>query len=398
MSTQQRGRVTRWNDDKGFGFISPEDGSDDVFFHISSLTKKRQRPTGNLFVTYTLTQDSSQRCSVTAKNLHPCFHSFAFFASLREVLIKKDAQGRPRANNVTFYDGGVSTPGELDVKMSTREKGRITRWDDDKGFGFILPEDSEEEVFFHRSSLTNKRQHPRENFFVTYILTYDDKDRPRASNIIIYDGVISRKQKRGRISMWDNDKGFGFILPEAGGEEIFFHIRDLTNERHRPSKNTRVTYTLTYDDQNKPRATYVTLKGFIRSTLDRIAVVTGFLAILVLAVDMALMCKISLWMVVAYFGMSVITFFAYRNDKIRAKRKNYRTPEIFLHNLELLGGWPGAFFAQHYLPHKNKKQSYQIVFWLIVVVHVLAWALYCDVFCKGCGPLYGYPYNVAPFR
>ncbi|SJM91388.1 Cold-shock protein (fragment) [Crenothrix polyspora] len=48
----------------------------------------------------------------------------------------------------------------------------------------------------------------------------------------------------------------------------------------------------------------------------------------------------------------------------------WRIPEKSLHTLELLGGWPGALLAQRTLRHKNRKPSYQVVFWLIVGLHV----------------------------
>jgi uncharacterized membrane protein YsdA (DUF1294 family) len=79
---------------------------------------------------------------------------------------------------------------------------------------------------------------------------------------------------------------------------------------------------------------------------------------------------ISGWVLALYPLMSLVAFFMYARDKLSAIRGHWRVPEASLHLTELLGGWTGAFFAQQTMRHKNVKPSYQVVFWLIVLVHV----------------------------
>jgi uncharacterized membrane protein YsdA (DUF1294 family) len=76
-----------------------------------------------------------------------------------------------------------------------------------------------------------------------------------------------------------------------------------------------------------------------------------------------------------YGAMSVVAFQAYLVDKRAATRSGRRVPETTLHFLEFLGGWPGALLAQLLIRHKNAKLSYQVVFWVIVMVHVAGWAM-----------------------
>ncbi len=54
------------------------------------------------------------------------------------------------------------------------------------------------------------------------------------------------------------------------------------------------------------------------------------------------------------------------------KRKS-RIPEKVLHLWELLFGFPGAILGQIALRHKSAKTSYQVVFWLIVIIHTAVW-------------------------
>jgi uncharacterized membrane protein YsdA (DUF1294 family) len=76
---------------------------------------------------------------------------------------------------------------------------------------------------------------------------------------------------------------------------------------------------------------------------------------------------------VIYPLMSLMAFGLYGHDKKQARTQGQRTPEKLLHGAELLGGWPGALVAQQVFRHKTRKFSYQLVFWLNVLLHELFW-------------------------
>ena len=82
------------------------------------------------------------------------------------------------------------------------------------------------------------------------------------------------------------------------------------------------------------------------------------------------------WPLALILLMSLLTVLAYAWDKRRAIRGGWRIPESRLHLLELLGGWPGALVARHWLRHKTQKGSYRLVFWFIVLLHLSLWGLW----------------------
>jgi uncharacterized membrane protein YsdA (DUF1294 family) len=77
----------------------------------------------------------------------------------------------------------------------------------------------------------------------------------------------------------------------------------------------------------------------------------------------------SWWAVLWCFLLSGSVFLLYGWDKTAAETKRFRIPELWLHGLSYLGGWPGANVAQLIFKHKNKKNVFQIIHWFGVVIN-----------------------------
>ena len=219
---------------------------------------------------------------------------------------------------------------------------------------------------------------------------------------------------RGQLKSWNDQKGFGFIRPEQGGDEIFAHISVMRGAR-RPVQGDRVLYLSERDKSGRLRATHIRLDAelsldepAIRRRSATAAVQPGQRGggdtrpmpkarprrngsirwALPKLLGLVLLCLLpalgltrlaergSYWPLYAYLLGSLLAFVLYLFDKRSALRSGWRTPEARLHLVELLGGWPGALIAQQMFRHKTRKLSFEMVFWLIIVVHQAAWLDY----------------------
>ncbi|GHU12445.1 hypothetical protein FACS1894185_6770 [Betaproteobacteria bacterium] len=61
----------------------------------------------------------------------------------------------------------------------------------------------------------------------------------------------------GTLKSWDDDRGFGFIEPTQGGQDIFVHIKDFSRGTARPQINQALTFEVTLGQQGKKRAVNV---------------------------------------------------------------------------------------------------------------------------------------------
>lgn len=181
------------------------------------------------------------------------------------------------------------------------------------------------------------------------------------------------KTHNGTISRWNEEKGFGFIVPESGGKSIFAHINDYSRKHKSPSSGLEVQYLISADQKGRRCAVEVRpLKGHkknsreLRQRMLSILLFSSFACVLSLLFYSE---SIPLALVSLYAAMSVIAFFMYAKDKNAAQRSEWRTSESTLHTLSLLGGWPGAALAQSFLRHKSTKLSFRVTYWVTVIAN-----------------------------
>lgn len=61
----------------------------------------------------------------------------------------------------------------------------------------------------------------------------------------------------GTLAKWNDDRGFGFIAPTLGGQEIFVHISSFPKEGRRPRLNESLSFEIELNKDGKKRAVSV---------------------------------------------------------------------------------------------------------------------------------------------
>ncbi|OTG74519.1 cold-shock protein [Acinetobacter sp. ANC 4169] len=192
-----------------------------------------------------------------------------------------------------------------------RDQGRLVEWFDDKGYGFIQPNDaSKDRVFLHIKDFMRQGPRPIVGCALEYTVLLDGDGRYRAQQVTYL--KASQTQK-------------------------------LTSK---PKKSNQSAQKL------KPM---------------QIACVGYILALVVFTMAGLLSGMVLLFISV----INAITYWMYAQDKEAALQGSRRVPEQSLHLLSFLGGWPTAWLAQEKLRHKTQKQPFRKIYFCTIALNIL---------------------------
>ena len=192
-----------------------------------------------------------------------------------------------------------------------RDQGRLVEWFDEKGYGFIQPNDtSKDRVFLHIKDFARQGPRPIVGCALEYTVLLDGEGRFRAQQVMYL--KASQTQK---------------ILPKP--------------------KNVN-------EQAQKLKPMQIACVGYI-------------LALAVFTIAGLLSGMVLLFISI----INAMTYWMYAQDKEAALMGKRRVPEQTLHILSFLGGWPTAWLAQEKLRHKTQKQPFRKIYFCTIALNIL---------------------------
>lgn len=264
------GTVKVWNVEKGFGFVKADDGGEDLFVHQSEVQTDKFRaliPGSKIECVYQNRNGRAVGTAVTGLN----------GAVVRQLSSKLEAK---KAIDLASQDPNLKT-------------GTVKWFNREKGFGFIVPADGGEDMFLHIKEMEGLIP-PQPDDVLAYVIQ-EKNGKPQACNVknrtnpsrfpppgsytpapyapygapppppAGYGAPSSYApygtsygapapaagaagSKRGSVKWFNKEKGFGFIIPELGGKDVYFKAGDAKKEGEGLGEGSPVSY----EEKNAP--------------------------------------------------------------------------------------------------------------------------------------------------
>jgi CspA family cold shock protein len=140
--------------------------------------------------------------------------------------------------------------------------GTVSWYEPAKGYGFLTPDGGGAEIFVHSSAIVGGGV-IREGQRVAFLVVEGEKG-PQADHLLPLGEHAARAVAPdgadGTVTFFDADKGFGFIAPDSGGEDVFVHVRALLGGLRELAEGDRVAFDVAAGERG-PQARDVELVG-----------------------------------------------------------------------------------------------------------------------------------------
>ena len=219
-----------------------------------------------------------------------------------------------------------------------QKHGRIVRWYETRGFGFIRSPDTTADVFVHARDLAPTLRPVEVGRAVSYQEIHVGGKGPRAMAVEPADAAV----------------------PALPAQLASTRLGDSRAARLAAQPNSQQTRPGT----RRPASGAALSPAFLALLLA--------LTLLELVLLARLGKRLSLpsWALGCWLLVNGLCFWVYAADKRAAEQQGWRVSEATLHGLSLAGGWLGAGLAQQWLRHKSAKAEFLHVHWAFTALHL----------------------------
>lgn len=203
------------------------------------------------------------------------------------------------------------------------------------------------------------------------------KERKQAKR---QDKLVNGETYVGKVVRWRDEERSGYIKVKSIKARVFFPQSAFVFRDKQPIKHQQVSFVL---GRRKGEwvATRVIPQGYALGWADRESPPSGtllgggfsemLLGSAFILLFLAAVSFISLPTASAYLLLSSLLLLLYRTDKRSAQSGRARVPDMVLHLLAALGGWPGGLMAQMRYQHHTSNIRFVRTFWLSVAVNAV---------------------------